>query len=60
MNHILDLDGKQIVITSDDRSPTVWLQICSDRSSKGVQLTKKEAMDLRRALFDAVYVAIPE
>jgi hypothetical protein len=53
---ILELEpGRQIVITSDDRADGLWLQICANKGSLGVRLTAKEAIALRRALFEAIY-----
>ena len=56
MTSILDLnDGKQAIISSDNRTDTIWLQLYANRGSLGVQLTKKQAVALRKALFEAVY-----
>jgi hypothetical protein len=56
MNSIIELEpGREIIVTSDDRTEGMWLQICAYRGSLGVQLTAKEAIALRRALFEAIY-----
>lgn len=53
---ILELSpGKTILISSDPRSDEVWIQLCANKGSLGLSLTRKEAMMLRRALFEAVY-----
>ena len=48
-------NGKQIVITDDPRSENIWIALWANKGSIGLELTKKDAMELRRALFSAVY-----
>lgn len=56
MTRLIDLgEGKQVVVTTDPRSDGTWLQLCANKGSLGLQLTKKQAMALRKALFEAVY-----
>jgi hypothetical protein len=56
MNRILELEpGIEIVVSSDDRTKGLWLRLCANRGSLGVKLTVKDALELRRALFEAVY-----
>jgi hypothetical protein len=48
---ILDLDGKQVIVTRDSRSPDVWIQLCANKGSLGVSLTPEQAKELGLALF---------
>ena len=56
MTFLMELEpGYDVVVSSDTRTDHVWLKINANRGSIGVKLSKKQAQDLRRALYDAVY-----
>ena len=50
----IDLGRQQIVITSDPRSDEIWLQLQAYGGTLGVSLTKKQAVQIRNALFQAM------
>ena len=56
MTLIIDLgNGKQAIVSSDDRTDEIRLALWVNRGSSGVGMTKKQAIELSRALWDAVY-----
>ena len=56
MTEIIELEpGREIIVTADNRVDTIWMQMRANKGSLGLQLTRKQAMELRRALFNAVY-----
>jgi hypothetical protein len=57
MTSLIELGpGYEVIVTADTRTDHLWLKINANRGSIGVKLTRKQAMELRRALFSAVYV----
>lgn len=58
MTKVIELgDGKQIVVNED--GGVLRLTVCACRGALGVQMSKKDAVALRRALFEALYPSCP-
>ena len=57
---ILELSpGKTILVSSDPRSDEVCIQLCANKGSLGLSLTRKEVMELRYLLAEAIYGRLP-
>jgi len=55
MTHILiEIDGKQITVSSDPRSDDIWIQLCVCKGSLGISLTPKQAAELNCAITAAI------
>ena len=50
---VLDFgDGKSATVTADKGA--IWLQLCANRGSLGVQIDRRSAIQLRAALLAAI------
>lgn len=55
MTLTIDLDnGKQAVVASDSRTPGIRLQLHANKGSLGVELTKRQAIELNLAIVSAI------
>jgi hypothetical protein len=55
MTLTIDLDnGKQAIVSSDPRSKGVWLQLHANRGSLGIELSKRQAIELNLAIVSAI------